>query len=136
MPSLAGSPKQGLEIKNWKRQRHTNKSTTSIAETHDMSVHQLIAYHTFLSMYKILQTKKPTYIYNRFTNENSTNDMRRRNDNNLNIQGDLTLTRGGFMYRGAKLFNMIPNEIKNVKKYKKFKVQIKKWIKLHIPIKP
>ena len=46
------------------------------------------------------------------------------------------MARGGFLYKGAKLYNMLPSEIKKVNKYDKFKAKVKAWIKLHITIKP
>ena len=117
---------------------HDRDTATKVllAETNDMSVHQIIAYHTLLSVFKILENKKPVYLYNRLNKMNVNNNMVRRNSLNLNVQGELTITRGGFLYRGSKLFNMLPLDIKSVSKYETFKTKIKLWIKLHISIKP
>ena len=84
--------------------------------------------------YKTLKNKKPVHIYERL----KLNEDRRSLRDNLNVQvnGDLTVTRSGFMYRGAKLYNMIPGHIKNIETYGSFKTNIKKWIKQNISIKP
>ena len=39
-------------------------TSTLVSESNDLSVHQLIAYQTILTVHKTLRNKKPTYIYN------------------------------------------------------------------------
>ena len=107
-----------------------------LSTSKDMSVHQLISYHTLLSVYKTLANQKPTYIYKRFNSTKMKNDRLRRNCFNLNVQGDLTVTRGGFLYRGSKLYNMLPPEFKTISNYETFKSKIKIWIRKPISIKP
>ena len=59
-----------------------------------------------------------------------------KNGTKIDIRADLTVSRGGFIYRGSKLYNMIPNQIKNIEGYGEFKTSIKKWIKERILVKP
>ena len=40
------------------------------------------------------------------------------------------------MYRVAKLYNMLPVDIKEVEKYELFKTRVRFWIKKKISIKP
>ena len=107
-----------------------------LAKSNELSVHQLIAYHTILSLYKTLENKKPAYIYNKLRLRENIRVQALRNNENINVRGDLTVTRGGFTYRAAKLYNMIPGDIRNIKHYKSFKKKVKKWIKNHISIRP
>ena len=58
------------------------------------------------------------------------------NQAKLTINGDLTVTRGGFMYRGSKLYNMLPEDIKLAQSYGAFKTKVKAWIKSNITVKP
>ena len=97
-----------------------------LEKTKDMSVHQQISYHTLLSVFKVISTKKPTYVYERLKPANNFRGT--RNGLTLNCHGDLAVTRGSFMYRGAKLFNMLPKEIKTTSKYDSFKRKVKPWI--------
>ena len=101
--------------------------------TKDMSVHQTISYHTLLNVFKILRNKKPTYLSERL---DQSNNRQSRNAQNITTKGDLTVTRGGFMYRGSKIFNMLPEEIKLAATYGAFKSKVKKWIKSNISVKP
>ena len=86
-----------------------------------------------LTVYKTLTTRKPSYIHSRLKPNSGAN---LRNGSNLNVHGEPTVTRGGFIYRGAKLFNMVPENIRSNPIAKSFKVQVKEWIKLNISIRP
>ena len=78
--------------------------------------------------------RKPTYIYNRIKPRQNNGGL--RYGSKIDVQADLTVSRGGFIYRGSKLYNMIPNDIKNLEGYGKFKSSIKKWVKEKILVKP
>ena len=52
------------------------------------------------------------------------------------IKASLNLKRSSFLYRGAKLFNQIPENLKNEKKITTFKKELEKWVKKKIPVKP
>ena len=39
---------------------------TLLEKSNDMSVHQIITYHTLLSTFKILKSNKPTYLFDIF----------------------------------------------------------------------
>ena len=60
---------------------------TLLKTANDMSVHQLIAYKTILTVHKTMQTKKPSYIYNKI--KPRQNERPLRNDNNLDIHNVL-----------------------------------------------
>ena len=86
-----------------------------------------------MSVFKVIMSRKPSYVYERFKPANHFRG--RRNCLDLNCHGDLAVTRGSFMYRGAKLFNMLPKEIKTTSKYDSFKRKVKAWIKERISIR-
>ena len=103
-------------------------------KTNDISVHQLIAYQTILCVHKTLKNRKPTYVYNKIKPHENVGGL--RNGSKINVQAELTVSRGGFIYRGSKLYNMIPNHIKDIEGYGEFKSNIKKWIQDKILVKP
>ena len=47
----------------------------------------------------------------------------------------LTVSRGGIVYRGAKLWNLMSQDLRNEEKLIKFKHMVKKWIYMNVPIK-
>ena len=48
----------------------------------------------------------------------------------------LTITRSGFVYRGMKLWNLIPNSLRLEKRPNTFKRKVKQWVLDHIWRKP
>ena len=44
----------------------------------------------------------------------------------------LTLAKKSYTYRPSAQWNSIPDNIRNIRKVSQFKVQIKKWILLHV----
>ena len=49
---------------------------------------------------------------------------------------ELTIRKSGFLYRGAKLFNQLPADLKEAQKINQFKKGVKTWVKQNIPVKP
>ena len=48
----------------------------------------------------------------------------------------LGVSRAGFIYRGAKLFNMLPGNLREVTETGKFKAESRRWIQRNIKVKP
>ena len=60
----------------------------------------------------------------------------RRRSHDIRVDFDLSIARSGFVYRGAKLWNMIPNDVRTSTSAQVFKKRIKQWIKNNIAIHP
>ena len=103
-----------------------------------MSIHQLISYHTVLSVFKVVKTIKPVYLAKRFgLEEPGQLEVRaRRRQNHIRVEFNLSIARSGFVYRGAQLWNMIPVDIKTAMSIKVFKKMVKPWIKSNVGIYP
>ena len=87
-------------------------STTSLLEkTNCLSVQQLIANQTLLMVHKVVQYSKPVYLAARLNVRNSDGDRRLplRSQGMVEVPSQtLSITRGGFISRGALLFNSLP----------------------------
>ena len=90
-------------------------------ESDFMTVRQLIMYHTVLNVFKIRQCKEPEYLYANIERENIRKNIVIENN-------QLTLTRNGFIFRGAENWNVLPHEIRKIKKIGAFKKKLKRWI--------
>ena len=103
-----------------------------------MSILQLIAYHTVLSVFKVVTTREPVYLAKRFGLEEvgQPGARARRRQHHIRIEFKLSIARSGFVYRGSQLWNMIPVEIKTAMSLKVFKKKIKPWIKENVGIYP
>ena len=99
-----------------------------------LSVNQLIAYTTLVSIFKIKISGKPAYLAQRlsFLGQNDRVNNR-RNGNSTNIDFRLARGREGMLYRGSKLYNSLDPSLKTESKVNKFKFKLKDWIFRKIP---
>ena len=102
-----------------------------------MSVVQLGGFHSLVTIYKIFQTKSPHYLYLKISSDCS---RVLRTSSNLRIrlgnesQAVTELAKKSFKYRAARDWNMLPLEIKQIRKVETFKVMLKKWVSENISI--
>ena len=99
-----------------------------------LSVHQLGAMSTIIMTKKILQSGKPESIADQMIVREAGGT---RSGSTLKpAKSSLILSREGFLYRGSKLFNLLPDNLRNEDKISKFKSEAKAWVKLNIAVKP
>ena len=100
----------------------------------DLSVHQLTAYHTLLTVHKVKKNHKPEYIYNRLRGNHY--DGNGRQVNKVYINQKLTLSRAGFIYRGGLLWNQLSDSQRQELDTGKFKREARKWVEMRVAVKP
>ena len=95
-----------------------------LEESGYMSVHQLIAYHTVLTVFKVIKTREPVHLAKRFGVEHVGQEggRTRRREHDIRVEFDLSIARSGFVYRGAQICDMLPLEIKMANSLKDFKI--------------
>ena len=86
-----------------------------------MTVTQLIAYHTLITLFRIRQQRRPAYLATKLLNEN-------RNSNIIVLNTSLELYRKSFVYRGALLWNRLPVTMKKIQNSNGFKSEVKTWV--------
>ena len=106
--------------------------------TGDLSVHQLGAYHTIATVHRILRTGQPKYLADKLILNKSREDQAfpSRQLNTITVKCRLTLTKSGFLYRIARIWNLLPTELRGEVKAEAFKDSVKNWIREHVPRKP
>ena len=113
--------------------------STLLKECNQLSVHQLIVYHTANQVYKISSTKLPKYHYNRlFYEDHEKQDLANTRASDINmkrIDFDLSLARGSFFYQGSRMWTLLPPNIRNSPNLRKFKSNCKKWIQNNVKIR-
>ena len=121
-----------------KQNRYTPVATL-LKLSSEMSVNQLGAYHTLLTVHRAINEKKPQYIHNKLSTKIPINGQTfpMRQQNKVEVpKYMLSISRGSFCYRGATLWNNLPPALRETKSYKKFKPHLRKWVISNIPIKP
>ena len=108
-----------------------------LQESNILSVNQLIAYNTIITVFKINQSSEPLYIAERLglgIYHQDRQTQRRRFD--INIDFRLARGREGNLYQSAKLWNALPISIRTEFSISKFKQKSKSWVKTNIPAIP
>ena len=102
-----------------------------------MSIHQTIAYHTAMQVHKVINNKKPEYIYNKMALKIQENGyvFPHRQEYTIPVSGKLTISRSSFVSWGARLWNKLPLELRKCGKTESFRHGVKKWIKNNIAVK-
>ena len=113
-----------------------NAPTNGLLDTTgDLSVHQLGAHHTIVTAHSIIMTGQPQYLAEKLVIRTAGSHHVRR-EGTITVNCDLTLSRSGFIYRAAKLWNLLPRTLREEPKAVLFKIRAKKWIKRNVPRKP
>ena len=110
-----------------------------IQQTSELSIHQMIAYHTLLQVHKTIITGRPIYLANHLKIKRPQEGTIFPHRQSFTIETEkckLNTSRAGFIFRGAQVFNLLPLELRSLRNHKKFKIDVEKWVKLHISIKP
>jgi hypothetical protein len=89
-----------------------------LLETRSLSVHQMIEYTTLLVDFNVKKNRKPEYLVKKLHSaRNQGQGGRSRDGLKLKVQDYLLEVSGaGFVYRGAKLFNILPRNLREEKK--------------------
>ena len=86
-----------------------------------LTVYQLIAYHTLLTVFRIMKCKKPEYLYKALGRDN-------RNGHIIVENSRLGLYNKSFIPRGSTLWNRLPVFLKKIEKVGRFKKEMRKWV--------
>ena len=110
--------------------------TTLLQESKEMSVHQLVAYHTANQTYKVYKNQEPSYHFKRLFGDSPNQRTRSVSNLETRIDFDLSLCRKSFFYQAGHIWSILPYHIKTAQTIEKFKRGLKAWIKSNISVKP
>ena len=86
-----------------------------------LTVHQLISYHTLLTVFKIRQSGEPEYLAGFLKTDSRTSRIVIPNTK-------LTLAMKSFVWRGSRDWNLLPFNLRNSVKIGQFKRGVKDWV--------
>ena len=98
-----------------------------------MSVNQMAVYHTLLEAYNVMSHLSSEQIKMKWTIIEKKYALRSITNKNLKVPEKPKLKCMGFTYNGAKLFNMLPPQTREIKDPNAFKTEMKNWIWKNIP---
>ena len=98
----------------------------------------MIAFSTILMVFKVLNSGKPTYLARKLeVIREAGMTVRRWDGSTVKVPNYyLDISRAGFIYRGAKLFNKLPRALREEQRTEVFKKELKIWVRGNVSIKP
>ena len=126
-----------LRLKTGIWEHHTPTSIL-LDKSGDLSVHQLGALHTITTGFKAINQGKPKHLATklRLRKPSSSEVFPLRKLNTIDVNCSLTISRSGFVFRAAQLWNSLPGTLRSETLLSKFKPAVKKWVKENVPRKP
>ena len=120
-------------IHGLKKENHINLS--KVRKSINMfSVNQMAMYHTLLEGYNVLKNLASEEIRSKWTDKSEKKYcLRNISKNDLKVPDRPKSNCLGFTYTHAKLYNILPNHIRESTNQNIFKSEIKKWIWETIP---
>jgi hypothetical protein len=97
-----------------------------------MSVNQMAVYHTILETFNIIRKSSSEQIKLKYTHQKH-HSQRSTANNALKVPEKAKKKCTGFSYNGAKIYNMLPSNIKETENPTNFKTMVKAWIWNNIP---
>ena len=107
---------------------------TLLKEANQLSVHQLVAYHTANQTFKVFKNQEPSYHYQRLFGD-SLNQQHTRAETNR-VEFNRSLGRYSFFYHASHIWRALPYHIKTAQTVERFKRELKPWISRTISMKP
>ena len=99
-----------------------------------MSVNQMTVYHTLIESYNIVRNSASTQIQMKWSdNQGKKYSLRNITENDLKEPEKPIPKCTGFTYYGAKLYNMLPRNLRETENPATFKIKTKEWIWKNIP---
>ena len=97
-----------------------------------MSVNQMAIYHTTMEVFNIVYNSSSEQIQNKFIHQDR-HSLRKNANNFVKVPEEPKKKCMGFTYYGAKVFNSLPNKIRETQDKNTFKSLMKDWIWEKIP---
>ena len=91
-----------------------------------LTVNQLIAYHTLITVYRVRKTQEPEDLALMLSRDNHNGHIILKNT-------QLGLYRNSFVFRGSLLWNKLPPILRKETKLIKFKKSLRNWVLENIP---
>ena len=119
----------------------TEKERVSTEEllrrTQSLSIQQIIAFHTLVTIHKVLISNKPTYLAERLPLVDQERALRSNSSHLIAFPNyRLDVGRAGFVYRGGRLFNSLPKILREEKNPTSFKNKVREWVTKNVVIRP
>ena len=120
-------------------ERYDTPTKLLLRKTIQLSIHQLVAYHSANQVYNIQKNQFPKYHFRRlFGIENQTENIETRSISSQvsRVDFDSSLARGSFFFQSSRMWNALPTSVKRLTNIETFKKQSRAWVKENVSVRP
>ena len=97
-----------------------------------LNVRQMVVFHSLVLLFKSKKDKKPAYLYNQISGTFHVNTRLAVNDGiKVTRRFTSTLAQQSFLPRSIQQWNLMPGDVRSIPTLDKFKISVKKWVKLN-----
>ena len=107
-----------------------------LQKTRQLSIHQMVAYHSAVQVYNIAKNKEPKYHHTRLFGNTGDIIQPETRQPNQRVNFKLSLARGSFFYQSSRIWTALPESTRQCQNLYGFKKECKKWVSLNIKINP
>ena len=115
---------QKLQVKCMRQILNVNRSVscnTLFEQQHFMTVKQLIIFKSMLFIFKIVNGQAPLYLTSKIKSRNETHGRNLRSGNQFEASNAIkSCSQNSLFYKDLRLFNGLPNEIREATNFAKF----------------
>ena len=101
-----------------------------------LSVQQRTALFTLNTVHRSLKNHEPSYSFSVLKPEDNQGETNHHQLNCNKVNCKLSISRGGYYYRGSRLYNQIPASLTQVRNQSLFKKGAKQWVTANITLLP
>ena len=108
-----------------------------LQETGQLSINQMISYHTVTTIKKVILQEQPEYLHKKLVQDSISHNYDTRANSGLNLKlksTKLGIAKKSFRWRAVECYNSLPKNLKEEPLTKITKNMIKQWVMDSIPI--
>ena len=100
-----------------------------------LSIQQLYVYHILITVYKMTKGGKPEYLKEKFRNDFANQTIQSTGCCfNVHVTPKTEKSRKSFVHSTTYWWNSLSADMRKTEKLQAFKLDLKKWVKLNVPI--
>ena len=127
---------QNKALRLYLRKPYDTPTSDLLLLSNQLSVHQLVAYHSAVQVFKIRESQKPSYHFERLFARSQSSRYSSSSTEANRIDYEISLARNSFFFQASRIWNSLPQPVQLSRNVNTFKSSCKTWVKRNIAMRP
>ena len=127
---------QNKALRLYLRKPYDTPTSDLLLLSNQLSVHQLVAYHSAVQVFKIRESQKPSYHFERLFARSQSSRYSSSSTEANRIDYEMSLARNSFFFQASRIWNSLPQPVQLSRNVNTFKSSCKTWVKRNIAMRP